>query len=795
MRKLLFIVPLIIFIIISITGIVIVNHVVNNHIKYQKDIAMLKSEKYTVSLQNYLNERYLLCKSQSIVQQTNRQMKGSINFINTLLTNTLISETDIKSVWYITSYIDGHLSDANQIVVQYKDKGNKIKSVDTQTNTNDFSKEIMSRYIVSNKAYISNPFYHNYPLSDIEKQLICRIGVPVLSKGVQIGMFGIDIDMRALNKITSLAVFNENGYSYILSDDATIVTHNEQTLVGSREIEIFSQYAEKYSIAKKMRGSIRFSFIISSDELSRIKQNVNFDAICSYIPVKFNGSEQTWYSVVVVPLNSSYQLIREFLWIPLLITFIGLIAIVLIINTAIKKAVKPLKIVSKATEQLSKGKLTEIDIANGEKIPELKSITHNLKLLVDTMNNIVAFSRNISKGNYENDFEMRDEDDSVGKALIELAESLKKVKEAEEERKREDEKRNWQTQGLAEFGELTRKYNNDLETLSIKLLSGIINYLNANQGGIFTVNNRDKENPKLELISSYAYDTQKYIHKDILFGEGIVGTCAIEKKTIYLKEIPDNYIEITSGLGGATPNVLLVVPMLHDNEVLGVIEIASFNEFNKYEIEFAEKIAETFSSTLANLKINEETNRLLDNSRLQAEEVRSSEEEMRQNLEELMATQEELQRKNDEYEEMQEELRSEQQLFDKLLRNIPALVYFKDIDGRYIKASESLADLLGVENIENVIGTTDEEYFTHNIAHKLYSDELEIMQTGEPKLNIEEELVTNSGETIYVRTSKLPLFDSNKHITGILGITQNITDMIEIKDKLENCNEKLKMYE
>ena len=142
-------------------------------------------------------------------------------------------------------------------------------------------------------------------------------------------------------------------------------------------------------------------------------------------------------------------------------------------------------------------------------------------------------------------------------------------------------------------------------------------------------------------MAAFAFDREKFIKKHVELGEGLVGTCALEKQTIYLTEIPQNYVQITSGLGGANPNSLLLVPLQIENDVLGVIEMASFSKFEKYKIEFVEKVAESIATTLKSVRVNTQTSELLERSQQQAEEMAAQEEEMRQNMEELQATQEE----------------------------------------------------------------------------------------------------------------------------------------------------------
>lgn len=209
--------------------------------------------------------------------------------------------------------------------------------------------------------------------------------------------------------------------------------------------------------------------------------------------------------------------------------------------------------------------------------------------------------------------------------------------------KEEEERRTWETRGLASFGELLRT-STDLSHLADDVVRFLVKYVNGNQGSIFFLQEQPDEEAVLNLAACYAYERKKHMTRTIAPGEGLVGQCYFEKETIVLHQVPKDYIRITSGLGTGAPGFIAIVPLKTNEQVNGVLEIASFKKLNSHAVKFLEKAAEAFSSVIQSMKTNDHVRTLLEASQRQTEELRSQEEEMRQNMEEIQAIQEQMSR-------------------------------------------------------------------------------------------------------------------------------------------------------
>ncbi len=235
-------------------------------------------------------------------------------------------------------------------------------------------------------------------------------------------------------------------------------------------------------------------------------------------------------------------------------------------------------------------------------------------------------------------------------------EALKKLENAQHT----ENQRRWAAEGIAQLTDLTRTQSNqNTTTLHDRVIIHFVKYLEANQGGLYIVN-RENEKEEIRLEACYAYDRKKYVKKTIAPGEGLLGQVFLERQPMRLTEIPVDYVNITSGLGKATPRSLVIVPLIVNEAVEGILEIATFKVVEDHHLDFLEKAGESLAAFIQMNRINTKTRILLAEAQQQAEEMRAQEEEMRQNLEELAATQEEMNRKEQAYQNKIAELERQQ---------------------------------------------------------------------------------------------------------------------------------------
>jgi PAS domain S-box-containing protein len=435
---------------------------------------------------------------------------------------------------------------------------------------------------------------------------------------------------------------------------------------------------------------------------------------------------------------------------------------------------KPVELILEAAEQLARGDINvKIDY---ESVDETGMIIQHINTFSKNLYKASSFAEAIGQGQWQQSFVAAGAHDKLGHSLIQMRDRIRNAAE-------EDKKRNWATEGHAKFGDILRNYQQDVHALADNIISNFAKYMNANQGALFIT---DEDHQYLELAGMYAWGKKKSMKKKILPGEGLAGQVWQEKETLYLKEIPDNYISITSGLGEANPNCILMVPLKLNDEVFGVIEVASFNQFEPHQVAFAEKLGESIASTISYARVNSRTRVLLEQTQHQAEQMKVQEEMMRQNLEELHATQEEMARKNKEIERMLEisgqQAIEYQQNFRQTLLNIldqlPHKIFLKDEEGKMVLVNTSVAKAHKM-SIDALIGKSDFDFVDYDTARQWRNQELEIIRKGSETYIFNETL---AGETRTLKSTKMAFFIPHLKQTGLLGIQTDITELQQLKE-------------
>lgn len=311
------------------------------------------------------------------------------------------------------------------------------------------------------------------------------------------------------------------------------------------------------------------------------------------------------------------------------------------------------------------------------------SITEPLNLCADLAQKVANGNLHVDLSDGE---QRRDE-------FGQLMRMLNKMVAALVEHRKQEQQQDWLKTGIARLNNVMAG-NPDTATLTYKVISEIANYLDVPMGAIYLIQspsnkitsaNTATNTASLALAGSYAYSDsngskQKTDNKNentykaskvFYLGEGLVGQAALEKKQILLKNVPSDYIKITSGLGEMIPRFICVTPFIHENQVKGVLEIAALSEMNNQQMEYLEQampiLALAIESAESRLKLAisfEESRTIASELQVQQEELESTNEELQEQTMALKLSEEKLKVQREELKVINEELEKKNILLD-----------------------------------------------------------------------------------------------------------------------------------
>lgn len=516
--------------------------------------------------------------------------------IETKLQSITTAVVDLKQNRFIADFgVLNRITDLDQLVQQYQTDMETLSAKMVQRGFKDFGDEGALRRSIHAVEEVEFPYDRTYMLTlrRNEKDFIIRKDPKYLEK------------------------FNQNTQRFrdhLAALDVSI----EQESVRNIILDHLADYQAK------------FAALVAIEQAIGLDQNSGLQGQLNHTSIALEENLSALEQVVMSHSDASIANVQALLIIVLIAVLLIGVFLTLFLSKRLSRPIVAIKtrIMSLAAGEFPKKfqKLTGGELGKAEDA---------FNDLLDRLKHASNFAVAVGQGELDAHYDERFSKDVLATSLLEMRGKLHASAEQESQQ-------SWSNKLTAQFGDLMRQHGADTRQLCSKFISQLVTQLGANQGTIFTVNNSAEGEAVLEQQGCYAYDRQKYLQKQIYKGEGLVGQCWQEEELIFVTDVPANYVNITSGLGSATPRCIAIIPMKTNEEVVGVIEIASFRVLETYKIELLQKVAENLGATLASIQVNEETTRLLNQHKELTENLGVQEEELRQQQEEIQAKAEEL---------------------------------------------------------------------------------------------------------------------------------------------------------
>lgn len=381
------------------------------------------------------------------------------------------------------------------------------------------------------------------------------------------------------------------------------------------------------------------------------------------------------------------------------------------------------------------------------------------------INTNARFAKKIGEGDLTVSDDEIDNNDILGQSLKIMRENLARTSENEKQQ-------NWIAKGKDIISDILRMQS-DLDNLSYNTLVELIKYINVLQGAFYIY---DEETKKLSNAATYAYNRQKHVANEFNVGEGLVGQCAFEMATIFRREIPEDYMTISSGImGDKKPSALLLVPLITDDKLQGVLEFASLEtDIDDLSVRFIEELGDIIARTIYNLKVNTRTEKLLRDAQEMTNELQENEEELRQNAEEMRATHEELEKSNDNLETQIKEVENAQKRLHSLLENASEIISIYDEEMKLKYISPSVQSIYGYL-VEEMMDGKDLDRLTAKGVKEFSEMFMRLVEDPTESLTIQYTYMRKDGQKIFIESTGRNLL-TDQAIGGIIINSQDITE-------------------
>lgn len=653
-----------------------------------------------------------------------------------------------------------------------KKRNGEIDIIIDQVNMDgdDYNSTYYKLKISKDVEFVIDPYFYTYSVKELKDSILeTSLAVKVMKNNKYKALVGVDVQLTELQEIIENKIPFDSSYMFLVANNGTFVAHPNKQLVGKGISTIQNLKDNEFNYEAKIATGQEFS-------MNTFDKDGNIVAYTTFAPIYIGKSKTPWSIGLSVPIEIITKEATENFYYALIAGIIGLLLMTVVIYFISENITTPLHRTIKVMHKIDSG---DIGLENKliiRRKDEIGEMSKSLNLIIDRLNVIANFAVNVGKGNLDEKFKAVSNHDILANALIDMRNNLKTAKDERVDRISETQKRTWFQNGVSEIGDILQQSHENIEELSYKLLKKTIKYLEAAQGGFFTINENETKKT-LNMLSSFAYDKRKKLIDEVEFGEGLVGRCAVERQIIVINNIPQGYTYISSGLGEESPKTIVLTPLIHDNTVLGVIEIATFKELDNFQKDFLEVTSQRIAAVISNIKITNDTKKLLEEFKKQAAELEKQEIETQKTIKILEATQSDIKEKEAEGSGIIQALVS------------VASVVFYDMNGKITQINQKNQELFNIK-AEDYIGKThfevlDEAKENPEWFQKFWKD----LNNG--KQRVKEYYLKHDTKEIWLIETFTPILNEAGKPIKVINIGIDITERKLLERKIEKLEKEL----
>ncbi len=358
-----------------------------------------------------------------------------------------------------------------------------------------------------------------------------------------------------------------------------------------------------------------------------------------------------------------------------------------------------------------------------EKIPTEEILQYEIEStvnqIIDNYNEIASITESLSKEKYNIEIKPLSPQDVVRNNLLALKNNLLKAQEERKKHEEEEKIRAWRNIGVEKFINLLSLRGRELKDWAFEVLKTSVDYVDGFQGGFFLLEqDLDTGEKYFNLLTCYAFNEEKIVRRRFHASVGIFAKIYKDPKLLYIEKIPEDYLIITTALGEVKPKSLALVPLLFNNELIGVIEIDFIKKVEQYKLDFLNEIANHISSSLSSWRVEQETKKLIERYEKQAKQLKEKEQLLKEKIEQLQKLSHDL-----------NELSTEYKSFKKLIDNF-ALHAELDDKGKILYVNQKIANLYK-KSIDYFIGRNIREFSSFDLFDEQYKQKWQEILRGE----------------------------------------------------------------